>query len=125
VKGDWFDQIMIMKSKAEAMELWLHEMGDKEYSYDFTGRKIKRSDYLVDNQVGWVISYLKPLELGGRDNIGNIIILHHRTFEEKAMQYPNLTIDDQEYIIHYSKKDDYYYIEKIMSDDDDDDGVFI
>lgn len=125
VKGDWVYLIMIIKSKDEAMELWLHEMGDKEYSYDFTGRKIKRSDYLVNNQVGWVISYLKPLELGGTDNIGNIIIMHHHTYEEKGMQFPKLVIDDIEYMIHYSKKDDYYYIEKIISDDDDDDGVFI
>lgn len=116
---------MKARSKDEAMKLWLHEMGDKEYSYDFAGKKIKRSDYLVDNQVGWVISYLKPLELGGKDNIGNIVIMHHRTFEEKGMQYPKMVIYDQEYIIHYSEKDDYYYIEKVLSDDEDDDGVFI
>ena len=116
---------MSMKSRSEAMELWLHEMGDKEYSYDFTGRKIKRSDYLENNQVGWVISYLKPLELGGTDNIGNIILMHHRTLEAKGMQFPNIKIDEDEYVVHYSKKDDYYYIEKILSEDEDDDGVFI
>lgn len=125
MEGVWFFQIMSMRSKDEAMKLWLHEMGDKEYSYDFAGKKIKRSDYLVDNQVGWVISYLKPLELGGKENIGNIIIMHHRTFEEKGLQFPKMVIYDQEYIIHYSEKDDYYYIEKVLSDDEDDDGVFI
>jgi hypothetical protein len=125
MEGVRFFQIMKARSKDEAMKLWLHEMGDKEYSYDFAGKKIKRSDYLVDNQVGWVISYLKPLELGGKDNIGNIVIMHHRTFEEKGMQYPKMVIYDQEYIIHYSEKDDYYYIEKVLSDDEDDDGVFI
>lgn len=114
-----------MKTIKEAMEIWLHEMGDKEYSYDFTGRKIKRSDYLVKNQVGWVISYLKPLELGGEDNIGNIIILHHHTFEEKGLQYPKVIIDDKEYLIHYNAKDDYYYIEQILPDDEDSDGVFM
>jgi len=109
----------------EAMEIWLHEMGDKEYSYDFTGRKIKRSDYLVKNQVGWVISYLKPLELGGADNIGNIIIMHHHTYEEKGLQYPKVIIDDKEYLIYYNAKDDFYYIERIVADDDDDDAIFM
>lgn len=114
-----------MKNKIEAMKIWEHEMGDKEYSYDFTGRKIKRDDYLENNQVGWVISYLKPLELGGSDNIGNIIIMHHQTLEAKGMQYPRVIIEDQEFMIHYSKKDDFYYIEKLISDDEDDGGVFI
>ena len=36
-------------SKKEALELWVREMGDKEYSYDFTGRKIKREEYLEKN----------------------------------------------------------------------------
>ena len=73
---------MKARSKDEAMKLWLHEMGDKEYSYDFAGKKIKRNDYLVDNQVGWVISYLKPLELGDKDNIGNIVIMHHQLLKK-------------------------------------------
>ena len=64
-------------------------MGDKEYSYDFTGRKIKRSDYLVKNQVGWVVSTPKPLELG-KDDMGNIIIMHHRTLEEEECNIQKL-----------------------------------
>ena len=43
---------MVMMSKDEAIKLWQNEMGDKEYAYDFTGKKIKRSDYLVKNQDG-------------------------------------------------------------------------
>lgn len=113
-----------MIDKTKAMDIWQHEKGDKEYDYDFTGKKIKRSDYLEKNQVGWLITYLKPLELGGENNIGNIIIMHHRTYEERGMQYPRIIIDDNEYLVHYCKKDDYYYIEKVL-DDDDDDGVFI
>lgn len=100
-------------------------MGDKEYSYDFTGKKIKRSDYLIENQVGWLIAYLKPLEIGGSDNIGNIIILHHETFKAKGMQFPKVIINETEYLIHYVEKDDYYYIEKILPTDEDEDGLFI
>lgn len=115
-----------MINKQDALNIWQHEMGDKEYSYDFAGKKIKRSDYLEKNQVGWVITYLKPVELGGKNNIGNTIIMHHRTFEEKGLQYPKISIDNQEYMIYYCEKEDYYYIEKVLSDDEEDDGgVFI
>ncbi len=116
---------MIIKEQAEAMKIWFNEIGDKEYSYDFTGKKIKRSDYLEKNQVGWVIAFIKPLELGGSNNVGNTMIMHHRTFELKGMQYPHVMIEEQEFVIHYVKKDDYYYIEKVLSADEDDDGIFI
>ena len=41
----------------------MHEYGNKKYAYDFTGKKIKQTEY-QQNQVGWVITYMKPLELG-------------------------------------------------------------
>jgi len=116
---------MVMMSKDEAIKLWQNEMGDKEYAYDFTGKKIKRSDYLVKNQVGWVITYLRPLKAGGNNNIGNIIIMHHRTFEEWNYQYPEFTIDRTDYIIHYDERGDFYYIEKVLDDDEDEAGFFI
>ncbi len=117
---------MLPKNREEALKLWNNEMGDKEYAYDFTGKKIKRSDYLEKNQVGWVITYIRPLEAGGNDNIGNIIIMHHRTFEEWGFQYPEFSIAGNDYRIHYDEKGDYYYIEKVLiDDDDDDDGFFI
>ena len=37
---------MLPKNREEALELWKNEMGEKEYAYDFSGKKIKRSDYL-------------------------------------------------------------------------------
>jgi hypothetical protein len=113
-----------MTDNKEALMIWEHEYGNKEYAYDFTGKKIKRTDYLVKNQVGWVITYLKPLELGGEPNIGNTIIMHHRSFEERALQYPKIIIDTEVYIVHHCEKDDYYYIERQLNDDDYD-GVII
>ncbi|HEY8395501.1 MAG TPA: hypothetical protein VIK96_01860 [Bacilli bacterium] len=113
-----------MTDQKEALQIWEHEFGNKEYAYDFTGKKIKRSDYMVKNQVGWVISYLKPLELGGKADLGNTIIMHYRTFEERGMQYPRVVIDDNVYNIFYCEKDDYYYIERELSDDDDE-GVIL
>jgi hypothetical protein len=113
-----------MMDHKEALKIWEHEFGDKEYSYDFTGKKIKRSDYLVKNQVGWVVTYLKPLELGGEPNISNTIIMHHRTFEERGTQYPQVIIDNRIYNIHHCEKDDYYYIEREL-DESDNDGIIL
>jgi hypothetical protein len=108
----------------EALAIWVHEYGNKEYAYDFTGKKIKKSDYQKNNQVGWVITHLKPLELGGEDHIGNTIIMHHRTFAERGLQFPKITIDDVEYQVMHCAKDDYYYIERVDTEDEDD-GVII
>lgn len=114
-----------MFDKKDALKIWESEMGNKEYAYDFTGKKIKKSDYMIDNQVGWVITYLKPIELGGPTHIGNIIIMHYRTCEEKGLNYPNFKIIDTEYTVCYDEKNDCYYVEKVLSDDEDDDSYFI
>lgn len=114
-----------MIEKNEALKIWLSEIGDKEYSYDFTGRKIKQDDYMEKNQVGWVITYLRPLNQGGTKNSGNVIIMHHRTAEERGSAYPEFAIDNQQYLIHHDEKGDFYYIEKVISEDDDDDELFI
>ncbi|MDD4057061.1 MAG: hypothetical protein PHF85_05385 [Bacilli bacterium] len=114
-----------MFDKKDAIKLWEAEMGNVEYAYDFSGKKIKKADYMENNEVGWVVTYLKPIELGGPTHIGNIIIMHQRTLEEKGLNYPNFTIVDQEYIIQHDEKGDFYYVEKVLSDDEDDDSYFI
>ena len=92
-------------------------MKDKEYAYDFSGRKIKKDDYNKENQVGWVVGYMKPLELGGKDYDGNTIIMHHTTLEEKGLNYPEFQIMNKTYKIVYDDKEDFYYIEKTSNDD--------
>lgn len=102
--------------KAEALIIWEHEFGDVEYAYDFTGRKVKKDDYLVENQVGWVVSFIKPLALGGPIDDGNIIILNHNTAYEKADNYPDFEIVGVKYRAFYDEKDDFYYIQKNLGD---------
>lgn len=103
--------------KNKALELWKIEMNNKEYAYDFAGRKIKKDDYNINNQVGWVIGFIKPLELGGKDYDGNIMIMHHTTFEEKGLNYPEFQIMNKTYKVIYDEIDDFYYIEKTTTDD--------
>lgn len=113
-----------MISKERALKLWKLEMADKEYAYDFSGKKIKRDDYLENNRVGWVVAYVRPLEYGGTDNDNNTVIMHHETFEERNNQYPKFKIIKDEYEAKYDEKNDFYYIEKVLSDDFDG-GFFI
>jgi hypothetical protein len=106
--------------KEEALALWLDEIGDTAYAHDFSGKKIKRDDYLEKNEVGWVVSYIKPLSLGGTKDKGNVIIMHHRTQDEKGTLYPEFAIGHKKYIAHHDVKGDFYYIEECLSDEDDD-----
>ena len=104
-------------TKEEALQIWLHEFGDRDFAYDFTGRKIKRFDYEVKNQVGWIVSYVKPLELGGPQDEGNTIIINHNTAYEKANHYPSFEVVGVKYRICHDKIDNFYYIEKVIDED--------
>lgn len=104
--------------KTKALTIWIHEFGNVEYAYDFTGRKIKKEDYMVKNQVGWVVSHVKPISLGGPDNEGNTIILNHNTAYEKADNYPEFEVVGKKYIICHDEKEDFYYIETPLIDDE-------
>ena len=110
--------------KDKALVIWNHEFGDKEYAYDFAGRKIKRDDYLEGNQVGWVVTYMRPLSSGGTTDTGNIIIMHHRSADEKGISYPQFIVDGSDFIVKHEKKGDYYYIEKVLDIDDEDDDYY-
>lgn len=105
-------------SKEEALKIWQHEFGDVLYAYDFSGRKVKKDDYLVENQVGWVVTYIKPLSLGGPIDEGNTIILNHNTAYEKADNYPDFEIVGVKYRAFHDEKDDFYYIQKNLGDFD-------
>lgn len=101
-------------TKEQALKIWIDEFGDVDYAHDFTGRKVKRDDYLVENQVGWVVSYIKPLSLGGMKNSENIIILNHITAYEKADNFPDFEVVGIKYTIKYDQNEDFYYIEKVI-----------
>ena len=104
--------------KKEALLIWEHEYGNQEYAYDIVGRKIKRDDYNIQNQVGWVVCYMRPLSLGGSTNDGNTIILHHHTASEKGDSYPEFFVDSIKYIVRHEEDGDFYYIESTSNRDD-------
>lgn len=99
-------------NKEEALQIWLREFGDVDYAHDFTGRKIKRDDYNLENQVGWQVAYMKPLSLGGPKNEDNEMIVHHITAYEKGDKYPEFEVIGVKYRVGYDDKLNFYYIEK-------------
>ncbi len=101
-------------TKNEALNIWLREFGDVVYAHDFTGRKIKRDDYGVCNQVGWVVSYMKPIALGGAQNEDNEMIVHHVTAYEKGDNYPSFEVVGVKYTVGHDDKGDFYFIEKVV-----------
>lgn len=103
--------------KNDALKLWNLAFGDKEYAYDFAGRKMKKTDFEEKNQVGWVVGFMRPLELGGKDYDGNTIILHHNTLEEKGLDYPEFECLNKRFVVRYDEKEDFYYIEKESNDE--------
>ena len=107
-----------MLDKKEALLIWHHEYGDHEYARDIVGRKIKMEDYLVENQVGWVVTYMRPLDKGGSTDDGNTIILHHHTASEKGEDYPIFSVDSVKYQVLHEEDGDFYYIEPLNARDD-------
>lgn len=100
--------------KEDALKVWEYEYGNNEYAHDFSGRKVKKEDYEVNNQVGWVVSFIKPLSLGGKNDRDNMIILNHNTAYEKADNFPDFEIVGVKYTIMYDESEDFYYIEKVI-----------
>ena len=108
-----------MVDKQLALKLWKYDMQDKEYAYNFSGKKIKKTEYLENNRVGWVVTYVKPLSYGGPDNESNMVIMHQETYLERGDKYPIFNVVGKEYEAKYDERNDFYYIERVISDDDD------
>ena len=101
-------------TKEQALKIWLREFGDVDYAHDFTGRKIKREDYQENNQVGWVVAYMRPLSLGGLQNEDNDMIVHHITAYEKGDNFPQFEVVGVKYNVGYDEKGNFYFIEKVV-----------
>jgi hypothetical protein len=56
---------------------------------DFAGAWIKREYYGIQGQYGWVIDHLKPVVLGGTDEIDNLNPLQWQNNRSKSDNYPN------------------------------------
>lgn len=58
---------------------------------DACGAPIKRWDYGQTSEFGWEIDHIKPVSLGGGDEINNLQPLHWQNNRHKADKWPNWT----------------------------------
>jgi hypothetical protein len=91
-------------------KLWENEFGDNtNVANDFTGRKIKKSDYRkIGSQFAWDKDHILPLDLNGPDDIKNIQIAHLETNTIKGNNNP--------FVINHIR----YFVKKVKNYEKDD-----
>lgn len=55
---------------------------------DFAGAWIRKDSYGQRDKYGWVIDRLKPLCLGGTNDLDNLLVLHWKNNLSKGQNYP-------------------------------------
>lgn len=78
---------------------WEKFCGMKSEGYDYSGRKIRYSDY--GNRVslyGWNTEYVKPIIDGGRDASCNIMIANYISIDERCGMFPKWIVNDKKYV---------------------------
>ena len=86
-------------SKYKVIDLWNSFYGQKEETADYTGRIIKRSACSDPNsRFHPTLDHIRPLSDGGKDVVGNIIICHRDTNNEKGNKFPHWEANGIKYI---------------------------
>lgn len=77
-------------SKYRTIDVWNEFYGTKENVCDYAGRMMKKSACGNPNSTYHpTIDHIRPLSLGGKDLLENIVICHRDTNEEKADHFPH------------------------------------
>lgn len=77
-------------SKYKTIDVWKHCFGNAQEVYDYAGRLMKKSACANPNSSYHpTIDHIRPLSKGGSDVLGNIIVCHRDTNEEKANSFPH------------------------------------
>lgn len=77
-------------SKYNTIDVWNYVYGNKERVYDYAGRLMMKSacgnPY---SEYHPTLDHIRPISKGGCDVLGNIVICHRDTNEEKADSFPH------------------------------------
>ena len=85
VKGEPFDQETIAKVWAKAQkELWF-----TFFKRDPCNVSIEWEEYGKQTKYGWEIDHIRPVELGGTDDVHNLQPLHWQNNRHKGVEYPD------------------------------------
>ena len=85
-------------SKYRTIDVWNEIYGSKETVYDYAGRLMKKSACGNPNSAYHpTIDHIRPLSAGGSDVLGNIVICHRDTNEEKADNFPHWKVNGKRF----------------------------
>ena len=77
-------------SKYRTIDVWNELFGNDETVKDYVGRVMKKSACGNPNSAYHpTIDHIRPISAGGHDVLGNIIICHRDTNDEKADNFPH------------------------------------
>ena len=91
-------------SKYRTIDVWNEVYGAKESVYDYAGRLMKKSA-CGDPASAYhpTLDHIRPLSQGGSDVLGNIVICHRDTNEEKADHYPHWKANGKRFLVNRVK----------------------
>ena len=76
-------------SKYRTIDVWNECYPDETELYDYAGRLMKKSACgNPSSRYSPTLDHIRPLSQGGKDDLGNIILCHRDTNEEKADSFP-------------------------------------
>ena len=62
--------------------------GAEETRKDICGKQMRRGDHGTTTTYGWEIDHIKPVALGGDDDLSNLQPLHWENNRQKGDKYP-------------------------------------
>lgn len=62
-----------------------------KYRQDYAGAWIAWAEYGRQTEFGWTVDHAKPINMGGTDELTNLVPLHWRNNESKSDNYPKFT----------------------------------
>ena len=85
-------------SKYRTIDVWNAVYGKQENVRDYAGRLMKKSACGDPNSAYHpTIDHVRPLSAGGADVLGNIVICHRDTNEEKGDKFPHWKTNGQNF----------------------------
>ncbi len=86
VNGKPFDQetLAAVWRKADLVEMMHPDL----YRYDIRASLMRFSEYGRESEQGWEVDHIKPVALGGTDDLDNLQPLHWENNRRKGDDYP-------------------------------------
>lgn len=69
-------------------KIWEKHFGSSVSTFDYAGRRIRKSEYNTPTEFAWSLDHIKPIAKGGTDSSRNLMPVHALTNLEKGDSFP-------------------------------------